>query len=177
MPRYVAFLRAVNVGGRIVKMDRLRTLFGELGYANVETFIASGNVLFDSSSKSVAALEKKIEAHLFKALGYDVATLVRPLSELAAIVESHPFDSIEDQQTVLVGFLRDSPSKSVITKLKALETPTDIFHVGGAHLYWWCKGRLNESKVTNVKLERAMDGSPVTFRNVTTVRKLAAKAD
>jgi uncharacterized protein (DUF1697 family) len=63
MPRYVAFLRAINVGGHIVKMDYLRSLFEELGFTNVETFIASGNVVFDSSYKNPASLEKKIEGH------------------------------------------------------------------------------------------------------------------
>ena len=64
MPRYVAFLRAINVGGHIVKMDHLRELFTQLGLTDVETFIASGNVLFTTSSKSGPALEKKIEQAL-----------------------------------------------------------------------------------------------------------------
>src|SRR6185369_8391120 len=63
MPKYVAFLRAINVGGHVVKMDQLRALFEALGFANVETFIASGNVIFDSKSKNVAALERKIDRH------------------------------------------------------------------------------------------------------------------
>ena len=176
MPKYVAFLRAINVGGRVVKMDRLRALFGELGHVNVETFIASGNVLFDSTSKSVPALEKKIEAHLRAALGYEVATLVRPLADLAAIAEGHAFVDVDEAHTILIGFLRDTPTAPVAAKLMTLQTPTDVFHVGGAHLYWWCKIRQNETKITNVMLERTMDGSPVTFRNITTVRKLAAKA-
>ena len=62
MPKYVAFLRAINVGGHLVKMDYLRTLFEALGFENVETFIASGNVIFDSKSKNTQALEKKIES-------------------------------------------------------------------------------------------------------------------
>ena len=85
MTRYVAFLRAINVGGHTVKMDRLRALFEELKFANVETFIASGNVLFDSASKSTDAMETRIERHLEKALGYEVATFVRPLASLAAV--------------------------------------------------------------------------------------------
>ena len=64
MPRYVAFLRAVNVGGRIVKMDALRGHFAAAGFANVETFIASGNVIFDTRAKAGPALEAKIEAAL-----------------------------------------------------------------------------------------------------------------
>ena len=59
MPRYVAFLRAVNVGGRLVKMDELRGLFGEAGLRDVETFIASGNVIFSTTATATAALEQK----------------------------------------------------------------------------------------------------------------------
>ena len=58
MPRYIAFLRAVNVGGRIVKMDELREHFAAAGFSDVETFIASGNVIFSSSAKSTAACLK-----------------------------------------------------------------------------------------------------------------------
>ena len=69
MPKYVAFLRAINVGGHTVKMEHLRILFEELGFENVETFIASGNVIFDSKTKSTKTLETKIEKHLRQALG------------------------------------------------------------------------------------------------------------
>ena len=81
MPRYVAFLRGINVGGHIVKMDVLRKVFEDLGYDNVKTFIASGNVLFDSSSKVPAALEKSLAAALKKTLRYEVATFVRTVQE------------------------------------------------------------------------------------------------
>jgi uncharacterized protein (DUF1697 family) len=70
MPKYVAFLRAINVGGHTVKMDYLRHLFETLGLSNVETFIASGNVIFDSPSRNTKTLEKKIERHLLEKLGY-----------------------------------------------------------------------------------------------------------
>jgi uncharacterized protein (DUF1697 family) len=68
--RYVAFLRAINVGGHIVKMDQLRKLFEGLRLANVETFIASGNVIFDCGAEDAQKLERRIEAHLQKSLGY-----------------------------------------------------------------------------------------------------------
>jgi uncharacterized protein (DUF1697 family) len=72
MPRYVAFLRAINVGGHIVKMDALRRHFASLGFDDVETFIASGNVIFQSRSTAAAALERRIEACLEERLGYEV---------------------------------------------------------------------------------------------------------
>ena len=66
MPKLIAFLRAINVGGHNVKMDALRELFIELGCTNVETFIASGNVIFDSKAKNIKTLENKIAEHLHK---------------------------------------------------------------------------------------------------------------
>ncbi|NUO79794.1 DUF1697 domain-containing protein, partial [candidate division KSB1 bacterium] len=95
MPQYLAFLRAINVGGHTVKMDQLRRLFEALGFANVETFIASGNVIFTSPSKSTKALEKKIEKHLHESLGYEVATFIRTTAELAVVAQYKPFSATE----------------------------------------------------------------------------------
>src|SRR5271157_3382159 len=89
MTRYIALLRAINVGGHVVKMDALRGLFESLGFSNVETFIASGNVLFETNSNS--NLEKKIESKLHTALGYDVATFIRTDAELKAIANYKAF--------------------------------------------------------------------------------------
>ena len=88
--RVVAFLRAINVGGHVVPMARLAELFRGLGLAEVETFIASGNVIFSTGKPGGAALEKRIAAHLEKSLGYEVATFLRSGTELAAIVGHRP---------------------------------------------------------------------------------------
>ena len=72
-------------------MDHLRRLFEALGFTNVETFIASGNVIFDSTSKSTKGLERKIEDYLHQTLGYEVATFIRTTSEVAAIAQYKPF--------------------------------------------------------------------------------------
>ena len=86
--KYVAFLRAINVGGHTVKMAHLKELFESLDFSNVETFIASGNVVFDSRSNS-KSLERKIEKHLQAELGYEVSTFVRTIEELNRIA-AHP---------------------------------------------------------------------------------------
>src|SRR5262245_28636766 len=91
MPRYIAFLRAINVGGHTVKMDHLRSLFEAMGFRNVSTFIASGNVIFESKSKNPRAIEKQIEGHLRELLGYEVVTFVRTESEVRAIAEYEAF--------------------------------------------------------------------------------------
>ena len=83
--RYVAFLRGINLGKRRVAMTRLKALFEELGYGDVATFIASGNVVFSSPSRDAAALETEIASHLEATLGYDVDTFVRTSAEVIKI--------------------------------------------------------------------------------------------
>lgn len=173
MTRYVALLRAINVGGHTVKMDRLRGLFEALRLGNVSTFIASGNVLFDSASKA-PAMESRIERHLHDALGYSVATFVRPLAQLSAIATSHPFEGCEaDGHALSVGFLKAPLAPDIRDRLSALETGYDEFHMHDTHVYWRCHGRMSASRAWGPPLDRAL-GAPVTFRNITTVRKLAA---
>src|SRR6266850_5206911 len=177
MPKYVAFLRAINVGGHTVKMDQLRDLFKGLGFKNVETFIASGNVIFESPSKSATALEKKIESCLLKALGYEVVTFVRAVSELAGIADYKPFshsDLNAKEHTLYIGFLITEPSQTAKEKLLSLTTKVDDLHVNGREFYWLCRTKFSESQLSPALLAKAL-GMPATLRNLTTVKKLAAK--
>ncbi len=177
MPKYVAFLRAINVGGHTVKMDYLRSLFEALGFSNVETFIASGNVIFDSPSKSSRALERKIESSLLKTLGYEVATFIRSTSELAAIAKHKPFSDSElnnPAYTIYIGFMAGKPSDTVNKNLLALATKVDDFHLNGREVYWLCRTKFSESQISGALLARTL-GMPATLRNVTTVKKIVAK--
>jgi uncharacterized protein (DUF1697 family) len=173
MTRYIAFLRAINVGGRVVKMDRLRALFTELGFERVETFIASGNVVFDADETDAAALETRIEAHLKRALGYEAATFLRTPAQVAAAAEHEPFPRV-DGDSLYLSFLRQAPDAAAEERLAALGGDDDRFTVRGRELYWWRRGKLSDSAITGPRLDRAVR-VPGTMRNVTTVRKLAAK--
>ena len=177
MIRFIAFLRAINVGGHNVKMDRLRKLFESLGLSNVETFIASGNVIFDSSAKDAEALEKKIESHLQRSLGYDVATFIRSVSELADIAYYQPFTTSEldkEGNSLYIAFLPAPPSDEAQQKLGTFRTEVDDFHVHKREIYWLCRKKLSESAFSSALLEKTI-GMPATMRNATTVKKLAAK--
>lgn len=177
MTKYVALLRAINVGGHTVKMDHLRSLFEDLGFSNVETFIASGNVIFDSISKSTQDMERKIEDHLRDTLGYEVTTFIRSTMELAVIADYMPFpaEEIESEGHCLyIGFLVDEPGKEAKKKVQSLATETDEFRVKARELYWLCRKRISESDVTGGKLTKAL-GMEMTLRNSTTVKKIAAK--
>lgn len=172
MALHVAFLRAINVGGRVVKMEALRAHCEACGLSNVETFIASGNVIFESRARP-AALEATIEAELRKKLGYDVATFVRSLPELEAVTGLAAKKS-GGSGNVYVAFLKAAPSAGVQRTVKALAGAGDRFHFAGREFYWLRDGGFSDSTFSNSVFERAIK-APATFRNVTTIRKLVAK--
>jgi uncharacterized protein (DUF1697 family) len=172
LPRYAAFLRAINVGGRVVKMDRLRQLVAGMGLANVETFIASGNLVFESPIRTQAKLEALIEAGLVEALQYRVATFVRSLDELAAVASSSPSD--DGDGTLYIGFLRATPQPAAAQAVRALSTETDRLDVKGREIYWLCRTRLSDSRVSGAALEKLVRDD-ATFRNITTVKRMAAR--
>jgi uncharacterized protein (DUF1697 family) len=176
MSKYFSFLRAINVGGHVVKMDALRDLFVAMGFSSVETFIASGNVIFESKEKNSAALEKQIEKKLHEALGYEVATFIRTPDELSAMADYllFPKQQIEKAGAFNVAFLKQPLDFAQMKKLQALKTDIDDFHVNGRELYWLCKVKQSESKFSNAALERSL-GIQATFRNTNTIRKILEK--
>ncbi len=174
MPRHIAFLRAINVGVHVVPMEALRRLFERLGHSEVETFIASGNVIFASASRNTGALERAIAAHLEKALGYGVATFIRSPAQLAAISGHRAFPREAAGTSLHVGFLSATPAAAAVRALESLRTGTDDFRVREREVYWRIHGGFSDSKFSGAKLEKLL-GVQATFRNLNTVTKLAAK--
>ena len=175
MPRHIAFLRAINVGGHTVKMSQLITLFEELGFKDVETFIASGNVIFRSPAKS-ASLETRIERHLHQALGYAVDTFIRTDDEVAAVAGYRPFKGTPEgfAGSLVVGFVRAPLDAATGRAILALRTEIDDLHVNGREVYWRTAGGQSDSTLGNALFERALKGK-ATFRNINTVTRLAAR--
>lgn len=177
MPHYIAFLRGINLGKRRVKMEQLRTLFEEMKFSSVETFIASGNVIFSARSTDAQKLEKQIEAHLKKSLGYGVDTFIRTRQEIAAIAAHRPFPAVDPdcpQHTVHAGFLREPINAAQIMNLLASRTAVDEFQVEGREYYWLCRIKINESKVWASPQMKLVKLPTSSMRNLTTIRKLAA---
>ena len=173
--RYVAFLRAINVGGRVVKMDRLRSLFESMTLGNVETMIASGNVLFDApTTQRPDALELRIEQHLKQALGYEVVTFLRTPDEIAAIAAHEPFAADPSAHAVYVAFLKGQPTNEARQKLLGFSNDVDQFSANGREVYWKARKQVSESTFSGAQLEKTL-GMPATLRNITTVRKLGVK--
>jgi uncharacterized protein (DUF1697 family) len=177
MARHVAFLRAINVGGHTVKMDQLRALFVSMGFDQVETFIASGNVIFEATAEDSKAIEKQIEAVLRAALGYDVATFVRSMVDVADISAYKSFPDEEMNaagNTIYIAFLADEPGEQAVQKLQTYTSAFDEFHVHGREVYWLCRKRMSESEFSGAVLEKTL-GMLATLRNSNTLNKIAAK--
>jgi uncharacterized protein (DUF1697 family) len=176
MPRYIAFLRAINVGGHNIKMDVLRELFESLEFANVETFIASGNVIFESSAKNTATLEKKIEAMLRDGLGYEVSTFIRTTAELAKAAKYMPFKQSQlDAATSLnIAFIANPLDEGPVKKLMACKSDIDDFQIHGREIYWLCLKKQSDSKFSNAVLEKAI-GVRSTLRSMSTIQKMAKR--
>src|SRR6476469_3833694 len=175
MARYVAFLRAINVGGHTVRMEALRRHFEMWGGTNVETFIASGNVIFETRRDQTAA-ERAIEAHIANALGYPVVTYLRSIPELAAVAAHAPFPHEEYDRggRLFIGFMKSAATRSMTRAVAALRTDIDDLAVEGREAYWLRRTQLMASLATGPAIEKTI-GSPITMRNVNTVRRLAKK--
>jgi uncharacterized protein (DUF1697 family) len=175
MNRYVALLRAINVGGRNVKMDVLRDVFVQLGYHGVDTHLASGNVLFDSNANSLLAVRARIEIALQRTLGFEVASILRLQSELTEVAgRVLALQSKPGVVAANVGFFVEPPGAAGEVALKAFRSEIDDFELVGRELYWSCAKKQSESGFDSGKLERALK-IPVTFRGANTVVQLAAK--
>jgi uncharacterized protein (DUF1697 family) len=174
MSMYVAFLRAVNVGGRVMKMEALRTHLAGAGFGDVQTHIQSGNVRLTSTARSTARVEKLVEDALRKALGFEVATLVRTPRQLSALMDDCPPSPFGDSARHYVCFLRDEPDSEAAQRLNGWDVDGERLALVGRDLHMWLTKPAHEAQISNAKVEK-IAGLPATNRNWTVVSALAQK--
>lgn len=165
------------MGGHQVKMARLKTIFEDLGFIEVETFIASGNVIFKAPvHERESYLQERIEKHVLTELGYAVPAFLRTPADLFCIAMNAPLQVPEQEptDTLHVGFMHEPLSHSAVKELKNHETAVDTFACVGRELFWRCHGKTTDSLVAWPKLERLLKTN-VTMRNMKTVKRLVAK--
>ena len=170
MPAYAAFLRAINVGGRYVTMDRLRAVFEGLGFSAVRTVITSGNVLFVSRRRAAVAIERSCEAALREALGYEVPTFIRSAAEVHDIVRRCPFTA-GTGGTVYVVFLPVPPPARVEQTLGNLSDRDNAYRVLGREIFWFHRQDGAPPRITPARFDRLT--GPATNRNLNTVRRIS----
>ena len=131
-------------------MDRLRGLFEDLGFDEVSSVLASGNVIFTTQSVEVDGLRQGIESRLKDDLGYEVETFLRTPAQLAAISAVEPAGPPARDASVIshyVIFLHEPASEALRSELVALGSETDSFQIEGREVHWRIRGRLPHSPV------------------------------
>lgn len=166
MTNYVALLRAVNIGGRQLKMDELKRIAADLDLKSARTFIASGNLLF-SSSKGEAVVKRDLEAALTDHMGKSVDVMVRTTAEMAAVVKANPFPD-EPPNRVVAIFFDDPPAAQAVESAKNIAD--ERLALGAREIYVHFPSGQGRSKL---KLGTRASG---TARNMNTVAKLAELA-
>jgi len=175
MATYIAFLRAINVGGRFVKMDDLRAGLSHKGLGDVESHIQSGNVRFTSSLRSAAKVEIAIEMALEELCGFTVRTIVRTPAQLGALA-SYGADlaaPLEGDVRRYVAFLKEDPDDELLAMMNGWDVAGERAHVNGREVYLWLAHPSHEAKLTNARIERR--GVVATTRDWKVVAALGEK--
>ena len=178
MPSFIALLRAVNVGGtNKIPMAALRSVCEGLGWANVRTYIQSGNVVFDADGSS-SELEVTLERALQEAFGASVPVLVRSARDWAGIVRDHAFPDASEREPnrVMLALSKSAPADAAVEGLRARATEGERVERAGDALWIHYPSGSGRSKLSPGVLDRLV-GSPVTTRNLRTVLKLLEMAN
>jgi uncharacterized protein (DUF1697 family) len=172
MSVYIALLRGVNVGGNMLKMERLREVCAELGLKNARTYVQSGNVVFEAqgtAGKWAASLEKSLvgEARL------PVSVIVRTAADMGRVIAANPFSKERgiDVARLHVTFLQREPDRKALAGLDGLKSGADRFSCLGSEIYLHCPNGYGQSRLKNNVLEKVL-GLRATTRNWNTVNKL-----
>jgi uncharacterized protein (DUF1697 family) len=178
MTTYISMLRGINVGGhKKIKMDTLKQLYVELGYTNVQTYIQSGNVIFQAQGIDAVIFAKSIAKQILEVTGLEVPVLVLKLDEMKQIVENNPFtlDSSKNTASFHVTFLSAIPDTTSVEKLKSTDFGADHFELLDKAIYVYCPTGYGNTKLTNTFFENKLKVT-ATSRNWKTVNELVRLA-
>ena len=168
-------LRGINVSGqKKIKMADLKSLYHSMGFSNVETYIQSGNVIFDIGSESKIEIKSRIEKAIEEKYKFHVSVVIRTNHEIAEIIENNPFgpvDLVEDGTKVLVTFLSSKPANDKISGINKYVVIPEKLVVVEKEVYLYCPNGYGKSKLSNTFLEKKLSVGATT-RNWKTVHKL-----
>ena len=176
MTTFVALLRGINVGGhKQVAMADLRALLARLGFADGQSLLQSGNLVFRSEGKTGGQLERLLEAEAAKRLRLETEFFVRSATEWNAIVAHNPFprEAERDPARLVAMALKDPPGAKAVKALQAAIVGREVARVRGREAYIVYPDGQGRSKLTIALIEKTL-GTRATGRNWNTVLKLAA---
>lgn len=179
MKTYISILRGINVGGhRSIKMDALKQLFNDLGFSNIQTYVQSGNVVFQDNPIEPYKLEVKITEKILDKFGFDVPVIVKELEEMKQVVKDNPFirDSKKEILHLHVTFLSAKPDEMKMKKIKEENYQPDEFKLIDKTIYLYCPNSYSSSKLTNNFFESKLQVIATT-RNWKTTLELVNLAE
>jgi uncharacterized protein (DUF1697 family) len=174
--RYAAFLRAVNVAGNKLPMAALKAMLqDDLGFENVRSYLQSGNVTFETTKRSVAALEAALQEETLQRLGVRTEYFLRAATDLSDVLEHNPFEreARDDPARLAVFILKSAPVRERVSTLRAWIKGPEVVEAGSHHLYVSYPDGQGASKLTNVVIERLLENRG-TARNWNTILKIHA---
>ena len=172
--RFVAFLRAVNVGKRKVAMATARQALEELGFDQVSSYVNSGNLLFSASGKA-SAHEVAIRAALEDVYGFEITTFVRTATQVKALVTAQPFGAIAAGHThfALLPLTRLTATEK--RAVEQLSNDHDTVVVHGRDVQWLIRSKSTETTLEPQRWKEALPDNPTTARNMTMLAKLVER--
>lgn len=172
MNKYLSILRGINVSGqKKIVMKDLKILYEALKYKNVQTYIQSGNVIFETnSSKNLA---EKIEQKIADTYQFQVPVMIRTTEEMTALIKNNPFlkDKSIDQKSIYVTFLAELPKTEDIAKMNEINCEVEKIFISSKEIYVYCPAGYGNAKFNNNFIERKLKITATT-RNWKTVNEL-----
>jgi len=178
MKTYIALLRGINVGGhKKIKMAELRTLLEKLPFENVETYIQSGNIVFNTAELDTEQIENSIKKKITETFGFEVSVLALSALDLEEILQKTPFTDPVDLKSKRIYYvlLKDAPAKNDIPNLEQENYPNELFEITSNCLYLNCKKGAGIARLTNTIIENKLKVAATT-RNHRTMMKLLEMA-
>lgn len=173
--KYISLLRGINVGGqKKIKMSDLKSLYEQLGFQDVMTYIQSGNVIFNVEDKNKAGLNESIEKAIEKKFKFHVPVKIRTSREISNIVKNCPFGSVDLEENgtkILVTFLSSKPLKAKMAETLKYVVDPEKFVLKGKEVYLYCPNGYGKSKLSNTFIENKLSVMATT-RNWKSVHKL-----
>lgn len=168
-------LRGINVSGqKKIRMVELKNLYESLVFGNVQTYVQSGNVIFDSDEQDSDKLRSSIEAQIETTFGFSVPVFIRTTDNFQRVLENHPFAG-EEAIRVLVTFLYEKPAESKWEELSHYKDKVDQFVLGEQEIFLFCPGGYGKTKLSNNFFEKKLDVIATTrnWKSVNALYELA----
>ncbi len=178
MQTYISVLRGINVGGNTIRMDELRSLFLDLQFENIRSYIQSGNIIFQSTAEDEKILTQQISDAIRKKFGVDIAVMVFSVESLKNILRNNPFvrDTSKESSFLHVTFLASSPDLSKEGYIRQKAGEGEAIHFSDEAVYLYCPNGYGRTKLHNNFLENQLKVKATT-RNWKTANELLRLAE